>query len=171
MSIERPVGARVLRAARTQLREAASEALFGALGALEARVRAGKAGGSSGHGGRQLERMREVLERDRALASATLPEPAPAPSTGPEPAATVPEAAAAAPVPAAPSTAPVVPECDEPIRTRSMARLLASQGYPERALAIYAYLLAKDGSDPALALEAAALRAAPPRAADPIRGS
>jgi hypothetical protein len=156
VSAERHVGARVLRAARAQLRDAATDALASALGAVEARVLAAATGSSRGRSERQVERMREVLERDRALASAALPDPpAPAPSPGPEPAATVP-----APAAAAPATTPVVPECDEPIRTRSMARLLASQGYPERALAIYSYLLAKDATDPTLEAEAAALRAA-----------
>ncbi len=163
MSAERHVGARVLRAARAQLREAATDALASALGAVEARVLGAATGSSRGRSDRQVERMREVLERDRALASAALPDPpapAPVPSPGPEPVATVPAPAAAAPVADAPSTTPVVPECDEPIRTRSMARLLAGQGHPERALAIYAYLLAKDATDPTLAAEAAALREA-----------
>jgi hypothetical protein len=159
MSAERHVGARVLRAARAQLREATTDALASALGAVEARVLGAATASSRGRSDRQVERMREVLERDRALASAAVPDPpAPAPSPGPESAATVPPPAAAAPVAQAPSNTPVVPECDEPIRTRSMARLLASQGYPERALAIYAYLLAKDATDPTLEAEAAALR-------------
>ena len=152
MSAERHVGARVLRAARTHLRGAASDALASAREAVEARVLGGTAGSPRDRRDRQLERMREVLERDRALASAALPEPAPAPSHVPAPAAVSP-----APAPAA---TPELPECDEPIRTRSMARLLATQGYPERALTIYAYLLAKDGTDPALHAEAAALREA-----------
>ena len=152
MSAERHVGARVLRAARAQLREAATDALASALGAVEARVLGAAAGSSRGRSDRQVERMREVLERDRALASAALPEPAPVPSAVAPPAPVTPAAA--------PATQCDMPECDEPIRTRSMARLLASQGYPERALTIYAYLLAKDATDPALAAEAAALREA-----------
>jgi hypothetical protein len=51
--------------------------------------------------------------------------------------------------------------CDEPIRTRSMARLLASQGHHQRALSIYALLLAANGSDATLQAEAAALRNLP----------
>ncbi len=47
--------------------------------------------------------------------------------------------------------------CDEPIRTRTMARLLAAQGYRKRALSIYEHLLAL-GDDPALRAEADALR-------------
>jgi hypothetical protein len=153
VSAERHVGARVLRAARAQLRDAATDALASALGAVEARVLGAAAGSSRGRSDRQVERMREVLERDRALASAALPEPAPAPDPGAAPAAAVEGSAA-------PATKPEMPRCDEPIRTRSMARLLAAQGYPERALTIYAYLLAKDGTDPTLHAEAAALREA-----------
>lgn len=50
----------------------------------------------------------------------------------------------------------------EPIRTRSMARLLAAQGHRERALAIYEELLARGevelGDDASLAAELSALR-------------
>ncbi|MDB4991490.1 MAG: hypothetical protein JWN04_6668 [Myxococcaceae bacterium] len=48
----------------------------------------------------------------------------------------------------------------EPIRTRTMARLLASHGYTVRALSIYDYLIARDPSDVSLRVEAASLRAA-----------
>ena len=48
--------------------------------------------------------------------------------------------------------------CDEPIRTRSMARLLASQGQHDRALAIYEALVAVDNSDAALQAELEAVR-------------
>lgn len=51
---------------------------------------------------------------------------------------------------------------EEPIRTRSMARLLAAQGHRERALAIYEELLAQDGSDQALRDELAAVRRGEP---------
>lgn len=47
----------------------------------------------------------------------------------------------------------------EPIRTRTMARLLASQGHRSRALSIYDELLAADASDATLREEAEALRA------------
>jgi hypothetical protein len=52
---------------------------------------------------------------------------------------------------------------DEPIRTRSMARLLASQGEPARALAIYEALIAIGCTDATLyaELEAARLAASP----------
>jgi hypothetical protein len=48
--------------------------------------------------------------------------------------------------------------CDEPIRTRSMARLLASQGQHDRALAIYEALVAADGTDATLRAELEAVR-------------
>jgi hypothetical protein len=48
--------------------------------------------------------------------------------------------------------------CDEPIRTRSMARLLASQGQHDRALAIYEALVAVNGGDAALQAELEAVR-------------
>jgi hypothetical protein len=47
---------------------------------------------------------------------------------------------------------------EEPIRTHSMARLLAVQGHRERALAIYEELLAQNSADGELGREAAALR-------------
>jgi hypothetical protein len=46
----------------------------------------------------------------------------------------------------------------EPIRTRTMAGLLAAQGHDERALAIYDDLLARGTSDPAVGREAEAIR-------------
>jgi hypothetical protein len=49
----------------------------------------------------------------------------------------------------------------EPIRTRTMARLLATQGYRQRALAIYEELLAQAGADDSLRAEVEALRARP----------
>ncbi|HKP58452.1 MAG TPA: hypothetical protein VJV78_17120, partial [Polyangiales bacterium] len=47
----------------------------------------------------------------------------------------------------------------EPICTRSMARLLAGQGHRDRALAIYDVLLRQDAADASLRAEADALRA------------
>ena len=140
------VSERVLLAARAQLREAARDVLAGALDTLEARV----VRDSRARRGYQLEHMREVLERDRALVSATLPHRAAHPVEASAPAAAAPE--------------PALPVCDEPVPTRTMAKLLAAQGHPERALGIYAYLLAKDGSNPALLAEIAALREALPGA-------
>ena len=51
---------------------------------------------------------------------------------------------------------------EEPIRTRSMAQLLAAQGHRERALAIYEELIAQDSTDKTLEREAAALRRGEP---------
>lgn len=51
---------------------------------------------------------------------------------------------------------------EEPIRTRSMARLLAAQGHRERALAIYEELLAQNSEDAGLRREADALRRGEP---------
>jgi hypothetical protein len=59
------------------------------------------------------------------------------------------------PSPSEPSTRTFV---EEPIRTRSMARLLASQGHQERALAIYEELLAQNSEDLSLRAETEALR-------------
>jgi hypothetical protein len=68
------------------------------------------------------------------------------------------------PLVAASSVTVVAPKkpasCQEPIRTRTMAKLLAAQGHRERALSIYDHLLSKDASDPALLAEADALRCA-----------
>ena len=125
-----------------QLRGMAGDLLAGALGRLEERIRGSVSPVPS------LERMREVLERDRALAFAERP----AASAPQHPAAPSPSMAPEAPP-------PVV--CDEPIRTRTFARLLAAQGHVERALSIYAYLLDQNPGDAALADEAAALRASP----------
>jgi hypothetical protein len=178
---------RILRAAREQLREAAGDALATALDALDARVRR-EASGTRDRRDRQADRMREMIERDRALANAARVErasrpasPAPASAPTPAPAASTEERAGAAaeppapaptPAPASPvATPPAAVVCNEPIRTRSMAKLLASQGYAERALTIYAFLIARDGSDTSLETEAAAVREAALRAADTASSS
>jgi hypothetical protein len=54
---------------------------------------------------------------------------------------------------------------EEPIRTRSMARLLVTQGHRERALAIYEELLGRNSTDEALRDELAAVRRGEPVAA------
>ena len=59
------------------------------------------------------------------------------------------------------SSAVVAHEEAEPIRTRTMARLLAAQGYRVRALAIYRALLAECPSDTELQAELERLRAQP----------
>lgn len=46
---------------------------------------------------------------------------------------------------------------EEPIATRTMARILAAQGHRDRARAIYAQLMEHEPGDAALAAEAAAL--------------
>jgi hypothetical protein len=76
--------------------------------------------------------------------------------------ATAPPSAAAAEEPVAARTATTRTFAEEPIRTRSMAQLLASQGHRERALAIYEELLANDSSDVALEREALSLRRGEP---------
>jgi hypothetical protein len=82
------------------------------------------------------------------------------------PSAIKPTPAPAAPEPAKPSGAPRSATTrtfeEEPIRTRSMAQLLAAQGHRERALAIYEELIAQDSTDRALEREAAALRRGEP---------
>jgi hypothetical protein len=140
----RSVRERVLGAARAQLREVAVEVLAGALDALEMQANRAR---MPAHAGRSIERTREVLERDRALVSTLAPSGLT--SVAGEPTAVPPE-----------STAPdaVALACDEPIRTRSMAKLLAAQGYPHRALVIYRYLLAQGEDDAALRAEIAALQ-------------
>ena len=107
----------------------------------------------------------EPVQQPEAVAAPILE---PAPSTGATAAAppevAEPEVAASPPVvnaaesPAATANADEPPICDEPIRTRSMARLLASQGHHRRALSIYDVLLATNAADATLAAEAAALR-------------
>jgi hypothetical protein len=92
------------------------------------------------------------------------PPPLP-PKSAPPPSAAPPSAAAAPPPKAAVPAAPVVDEeehdeDEEPICTRSMARLLAGQGHRTRALRIYDALLAANGGDEGLREEAEALRRA-----------
>jgi hypothetical protein len=67
-----------------------------------------------------------------------------------------------APAPDKPRAASTRTFEEEPIRTRSMAQLLAAQGHRERALAIYEELIAQDSTDRALEREAAALRRGEP---------
>jgi len=142
--------------ASVQLREAAEGLVADALGRLEGRLR-GAAGAT-----RSVERMREVLERDRALAFANQAA-APLVRSSESPAQAEPTPAPlSAPVGAHETGTGAAPEpdvCNEPIRTRTFAQLLATQGHVQRALAIYAYLLEKKPDDAALMAEATALRA------------
>jgi hypothetical protein len=137
------------RAALGQLME---EVLAAPLGALETRLSQrgwlGERRGSA-EGGRG--RLLEVLDRDRALRAA---EPV-SPAAPVEP--SVPAPAVAVPAVSMPEPAQAV-DC-EPIRTRTMARLLAAQGYRARALAIYQALLAENPSDTELHAERERLQA------------
>ncbi|HTU63424.1 MAG TPA: hypothetical protein VMF89_33410 [Polyangiales bacterium] len=178
--------------ARQPLGDALDGVVSGLL-ALDARVArhpllAGLNGVKPG-GTAHLGRLREVLDRDRALVAAGVPASAPAPLSTlalvPDPVATpraaapagafaTPDFVAPAPAPAAsavpvsntiaasPSARPkhnaqTQAAAEEPIRTRTMARLLAMQGHPARALAIYDALMATD-PDPSLRAEAEQLR-------------
>jgi hypothetical protein len=124
------------------------------------------------------DRLRDVLGRDRALVvgartqaraapvgASTEPRrailsdvPGPAPATAAAPDAVV--QAPGTPEPAASAGSDERPQRvqHEPIRTRTMARLLAAQGYRQRALAIYEELLAAPLADDSLRSEAEALR-------------
>jgi hypothetical protein len=80
----------------------------------------------------------------------------------------------AAPVPAQPERPPPEPAAqaapaattrtfqEGPARTRSVARALAASGYTERAMQVYAELIAAAGDDSALAAEAATVRRGDP---------
>lgn len=113
----------------------------------------------------------QIFEIARSL---TTPEPvrpsAPPPPLRPEPAAHA-ASPSEAPSATAPSDvgepedaelvedAPAVALAEEPIVSVAMARLLAAQGHPHRALAMYETLLAARPGDPTLAREAEALLA------------
>jgi hypothetical protein len=137
--------------AAAQFRGAAGELLADALDKLEGRLR------RPASALRSSERMREVLERDRALAfaghAAAMAIPPASSSaqsiTGPAPVATREDSTPRAP-------RDVV--CHEPIRTRTFARLLAAQGHLERALSIYDYLIHQHPGDAVLRDEVATLR-------------
>lgn len=135
--------------------EQAVEGVLAGLSALEARL-GGKTwisallGPTTNHG---AERPREVLDRDRALVSAGPPKlETPATSSPPTSSSTLTLTATA-------TNRPIAPPCAEPIRTRTMARLLASQGHPTRALSIYDYLIAQGDRDESLHADADRLRA------------
>ncbi|HEX6244697.1 MAG TPA: hypothetical protein VFZ61_27450 [Polyangiales bacterium] len=158
--------ARLRARTRAVLGQLVGDVLSAPLDALETRLarhpwlgeRAGAAGAPA------AGRLREVLDRDRALVAAqpesemtvsvarALPSKEPAPEQSPAP-TQVPRDAVA-----------VTPELDphdaqeEPIRTRTMARLLGAQGYRARALAIYQALLAESPGDDELRAEAERLR-------------
>lgn len=139
--------------AKSFVRHPLGDALDGVLSglvALEARVNLNPLlatlSGARMQGEAQTTRLREVLDRDRALVAAGAPLRAPS-----EP----PKSEATEVVPTASKPSPT---CNEPIRTRTMARLLASQGHKARALSIYDVLCASD-DEPELHAEAERLRA------------
>lgn len=180
------------RGLRAQLERKVSEILAGPLADLQSRgwLPPALGGFSSVPITREahVDRMREVLERDRAMVEANPPEAprAPAPpfevELTPIDARSLPSnaevtnatlATPVTPADAEPAPERVVPEaapspsspaprkrahCNEPIRTRTMAKLLLSQGHPQRALSIYEALIADGASDPVLLAEAEELR-------------
>jgi hypothetical protein len=108
-----------------------------------------------------------VVESTPRSASAPARDSAPA---APQPAASPTKTTTAAPAPSTrtndatdaerPANAAAETSAEtSPIRTRTLARLLAAQGYTARALAVYDALLAENPADTALADEAASLRA------------
>lgn len=148
----------MLVAARTQLRKIADEVLETTFDTLESRIIQARSAKACVDGGRQISRTREVLERDRALASCAAPAALPiAPAVAPAAPAAV---AVPPPAPPPPAVVPPAVVCDEPIRTRTMAQLLAAQGHPDRALSIYRYLFARDPGNASLHAEITALEAA-----------
>jgi hypothetical protein len=191
---------RALAHAGSQITHAVGEVLSGALGSrLPSSARRAQAAANSA--AQSTSRLREVLERDRALI-ATLPDfdelhvqvvardmvqedesepkrreakarpprvpppPPPARKEKEKDRASVsvhdePTRVGPAPTrPSAPaSAADDAPPAREPIRTRTMARLLASQGHVRRALTIYEELLERDPEDLTLLAEIDAVRA------------
>lgn len=137
---------RLRRRARSYLGQSVSDALSGTLGALGERIGQSRTPREDARVGKR--RLEEVLERDRAQCH-----------TQPEPVKTAP--VKTAPMKATPSS-PRERDDDlcgvEPIRTRTMARLLAEQGYTKRALALYDELIARTPDDASLREAAARLR-------------
>jgi hypothetical protein len=126
--------------ARSQLESAVGEVLAGSLEVLGERWFAEGAG--SPRASAPVQRMRNVIEMDRvetvrAQSPSAVSEKALEPDTSERAEATV---------------------ATEPIRTRTMARLLAAQGYRKRALAMYDELLAAKQDDAELRDEAERLR-------------
>jgi hypothetical protein len=131
--------------ARVQLEQAVGSVLAGSLEVLGERLLAGLPQESAS---KAEQRLRDVVHSDRALDAIHAPA-----KTAPKPA---PKAAAAEVENRAELTL-----ADEPIRTRTMARLLATQGYRKRALAIYAELVGKQPDNTELRSERDRLLAAP----------
>lgn len=163
----RSVRAQVLVAAGARLRKVADEALAlaSALETVETRVAIARAAFGQPDGGRHVERTRAVLERDRALRASSATKTA-APAARKAEARSKPASAPPPPPPVQLTAIVEGVQCDEPIRTRSMAKLLAAQGHPDRALAILRYLLALNPDDTALQAEISALQASADPKAD-----
>lgn len=138
-------GRRVWLQASQRVLKAAEGAVADALLELEQRLP------GPPRGAQTTRRLRDVVARDRAAAAAGVQGHA-----RPEPAST---AEAAPPTAPSPAPRPAAAACPgEPIRTRTYARLLAAQGEPRRALAIYAHLMEGNPRDASLSIEAIELR-------------
>jgi hypothetical protein len=116
-----------------------------------------------------LDALAPPPEPEPAPRARSVPPPLPRRSEPPRAVETQPQPAAMSPQPSAAAATPPSPQpsaadddkpsvWDEPIRTRSMARLLASQGHHQRALAIYDLLLSANDADASLRAEADTLR-------------
>ena len=162
--------ARLRSRTRAALGQLVGDVLSTQLGALENRLsRSGWLATRPSAGSATGGRLREVLDRDRALLAAqpecatlaTLEQLTP-PSQSPTPAEASPAPLQAATTPTAPMPKESAEDVErEPIRTRTMARLLAAQGYHARALAIYGALLAECPGDAELLAEIERVRAQP----------
>ncbi len=159
-------------------REAQRRGVLGAAGMtreqLVAAVRAHN--GRWGRRARALGVARAVMGRVVTMAAGALPETprrilaslAPRLATG-EPSSSMGDVTVHTPAPRSPTPAPPRPPNGEPIRTRTMARLLAEQGYLARALTIYGALERAHPHDADLRAEvertreAAKTRRQPPR--------
>ena len=143
--------------ARAQVARVLDEALSVPLEALDDRLRRrASAAPYPGMTWITRERLHDVLRNDRNGAAQT---EGAAAAAAPANAGVADLATQAAAKPAAAAAPRLHGTCDEPIRTRSMARLLAKQGRPDRALAIYEALIALDPADAALRSELEATRA------------
>ena len=158
----------LLSSVREQLRSAAVDVLRSALVQLESGATTPAPRPRWYRVGRRpitIDRMREVLERDRALRTAAPPEATSSAAVHRmreilEHDRALRQAVPDDDVDLGPQTSPELPACDEVVRTRTMAKLLAAQGHRDRALSIYRYLIALDGSDASLRVELAELEAA-----------
>lgn len=166
---------------RAALGQLVGDVLAVPLDALETRLsRGGWLSGRYGASSASTGRLREVLDRDRALIAAQptlaqptglehvatlVEEPAAAKSVNESMAAPALKQDSAAPAQLPPIAVVLRPEegaeqvTVEPIRTRTMARLLAAQGYRARALAIYQALHAECPGDVELRTEIERLQA------------